>query len=101
MSNTNQSGYFDAAAENDQVRDDTVRRLVAAVRACGGRWCLDPVVVARRGNVHVVVDGHHRIEAARRLRIGRIPARLGTVGGRDTYLMVSTDAAAVFVPADM
>lgn len=62
--------YFDPQHPSDRVR---VQAIVDYMT--DREWDLAPVVVLEdEGNGHTVLDGHHRLSAARKLELQTIPA---------------------------
>ena len=60
---------------HEEVEPDRVRRLIAGIRRSG---VIKPIIVEASSGV--IVDGHHRVEAARRLGLRLIPAYLARYG---------------------
>ncbi len=61
---------LDRLRAHERVEEENVRVLVEEIRATG--VFSDPIWVAR--GTYVILNGHHRVEAARRLGAVRIPA---------------------------
>ena len=49
----------------------------------------DPLVVNQEGGGYFVISGHHRLEAARRLGIEKVPARVLQVSERDAHKLAA------------
>lgn len=100
-----------AAAYRDDIRPycemqhPVDRSKVAAIIAhveCAGTWDLPPVLVVEdEGNGATLLDGHHRVEAAKRLGVARIPAWIVSLADYCRILDEQFDGVAPARLADM
>jgi len=67
---------------HEQIDETTVAQLAAQIRAAG--VVADPVWVARGS--HVILNGHHRVAALKRLGAKRVPAWLIDYGSDDVLV---------------
>jgi hypothetical protein len=64
---------FEYQHPRDGARVDAI--VARCRRDTGVEWDLPPVVVVESdGGLHLILDGHHRCEAATKLRLSQIPA---------------------------
>ncbi len=61
---------------HEDVIEERVREIVEEIKVRGLRY---PIVVDRESRI--IIDGHHRVEAFRRLGLAKIPAILVNYGG--------------------